>query len=259
MDIRSINLLSLCAGVGGLDLGLRLALPTARTICYVECEGYCCEVLASRMEDQALDDAPVWTDIRTFDGRPWRGIVDCVIGGYPCQPFSCAGRRRGADDPRHLWPHIARVVGEVQPELCFFENVAGHLNLGFDTVRADLEGLGYEVAAGLFTAAEVGAPCRDRRLFILAAANGISGQSLQSCPWSPSAPGARSATQPGRPSRALWPPGPGEIADLPRMVDGLAAWLDRLRAVGNAVDPVQAAWAFVNLAGALWGNVKERP
>ena len=159
---------SLCAGTGGLDLGIKLAVPNARTILFVERESYACEVLATRMQEGSLDCAPVWTDIRTFDGKPWRGVVDCVVGGYPCQPFSFAGKRAGENDERHLWPDIARIVAEVEPAFCFFENVSGHLSLGFGAVAADLEQMGYEVAAGLFTAAEVGASHRRERLFILA-------------------------------------------------------------------------------------------
>lgn len=120
------------------------------------------------MEDAALDPAPVWDDVATFDGRPWRGAVDIVTAGYPCQPFSVAGKRRGADDPRHLWPHVARIIGEAEPPFVFLENVAHHLRLGFPEVAGGLVGMGYRLAAGLFTAAEVGAPHKRERLFILA-------------------------------------------------------------------------------------------
>lgn len=171
MATHTFNVLSLCTGTGGLDLGIRMAVPAARTVCCVEREAFCVEVLATRMEEQALDDAPVWSDLKTFDGKPWRGVVDLVTGGYPCQPFSLAGARKGADDPRHLWPDVKRIVEEVAPQLCFFENVAGHLSLGFEDVVRDLEEMGYRVAAGLFTAEEVGAPHRRERLFILAHAD----------------------------------------------------------------------------------------
>ena len=87
---------------------------------------------------------------------------------HNCQPFSLAGKRRGTDDPRHLWPHVARIIGEVEPAFVFLENVPGHLSIGFETVVSDLEDLGYEVAAGLFTAAEIGATHKRERLFILA-------------------------------------------------------------------------------------------
>ena len=168
MDHRPLNILSLCAGVGGLDLGIRLAQPNARTVCYVEIEAFACEIMATRMEDKALDAAPIWTDLRSFDCKPWRGIVDCIIGGYPCQPFSVAGKQKGADDPRHLWPNIATIIRDIQPRICFFENVAGHLKLGFEQVHDDLSAMGYEVKTGLFTAAEVGSSHKRERLFIMA-------------------------------------------------------------------------------------------
>jgi DNA (cytosine-5)-methyltransferase 1 len=124
------------------------------------------------MEDASLDQAVVWDDVATFDGQPWRGAVDIVTAGYPCQPFSVAGKRRGADDPRHLWPHVARIIGEVEPPFVFLENVAHHLRLGFPEVASGLVGMGYRLAAGLFTAAEVGAPHKRERLFILAIREG---------------------------------------------------------------------------------------
>src|SRR6056297_1581926 len=160
--------LSLCSGAGGLDLGLHLACPGYRTVGHVERDAYAAAILVARMEDAALDRAPVWDDVATFDGRPWRGAVDIVTAGYPCQPFSVAGKRRGADDPRHLWPHVARIVREIQPPFVFLENVAHHLRLGFPEVASGLVDMGYRLAAGLFTAAEVGAPHKRERLFILA-------------------------------------------------------------------------------------------
>lgn len=168
MDIPTCRVLSLCSGVGGLDLGLKLAMPTSRTVAYMEIEAYACEILVKRMQEKILDPAPLWSDIKSFDGKPWRGKVDLITGGYPCQPFSVAGKKLGEKDPRHLWPHVRRIVSEVEPTLCFFENVGGHLQLGFEQVHDDLQGLGYKVKAGLFTAEEVGAPHRRERLFILA-------------------------------------------------------------------------------------------
>ncbi|MBO6542852.1 MAG: DNA cytosine methyltransferase [Alphaproteobacteria bacterium] len=160
--------LSLCSGAGGLDLGLTIAMPGYRTVGHVERETYAAAILVARMEEAALDPAPVWDDVGTFDGRPWRGAVDIVTAGYPCQPFSVAGKRRGADDPRHLWPHVARIIGECEPPFVFLENVAHHLRLGFPEVASGLVGMGYRLAAGLFTAAEVGAPHKRERLVILA-------------------------------------------------------------------------------------------
>ena len=164
--------LSLCSGAGGLDLGLAIAIPGYRAVGHVERETYAAATLVARMEDASLDCAPVWDDVGTFDGRPWRGAVDIVTAGYQCQPFSVAGKRRGADDPRHLWPHVARIIGEVEPPFVFLENVAHHLRLGFPEVANGLVGMGYRLAAGLFTAAEVGAPHKRERLFILAISEG---------------------------------------------------------------------------------------
>ena len=161
--------MALCAGAGGLELGISLALGERyATVCYVEREAYAAATLVARMEDQALDSAPVWDDLRTFDGAAWRGCVDIITGGYPCQPFSLAGKRLGASDERHLWPDVCRIVREVQPGLCFFENVPGHLSMGYADVERDLQGLGYRVAAGLYSAAEVGASHKRERLFIMA-------------------------------------------------------------------------------------------
>ncbi len=125
-------------------------------VCYVEREAYCCEVLVSRMEETRLDEAPVWTDLAVFDGHPWCGVVDCVIAGLPCQPFSVAGKSQGDGDERYVWPDFFRILGEVQPAMVFLENVPGIL-AWFRSIGEKLCGLGYEIEAGLFTASEVGA------------------------------------------------------------------------------------------------------
>jgi DNA (cytosine-5)-methyltransferase 1 len=161
--------LSLCSGIGGLELGVTASLPGYRTVCYVEREAFCASILAARMADGRLHEAPIWSDIATFDGKPWRGVVDIVIAGYPCQPFSVAGRRHGDKDPRHLWPHVARIIQECRPSAAFLENVPGHVSMGLRDVCADLRGMGYDVQAGIFSAAECGAPHVRKRLFILAA------------------------------------------------------------------------------------------
>jgi len=171
-----IRILSLCSGVAGLDLGVKLACPGVRTVCYVELESYAASVLVARMADKTLDDAPVWDSVFTFDGRPWRGKVDCIIGGFPCTPHSVAGKKRGREDDRNLWPQFARVVGEVSPTICFFENVPNLLNTMFSDVCESLWGMGYHIEAGIFSAEEVGAPHLRKRLFIMAYRDGQHGQ-----------------------------------------------------------------------------------
>ena len=168
MAVHTPNVLSLCTGGGGLDLGIKLARPDFRTVCYVEREAFAVSVLVAAMELGGLDQAPVWSDARTFNGRPWRGIVDCVIGGIPCQPWSYAGSRLGTADGRDLWPDACRIIGEVGPGGVFLEEVSGFTRYFHERVGADLRGMGYRTAEGLFSAAEIGAPHERRRFFVLA-------------------------------------------------------------------------------------------
>ena len=162
---------SLCAGYGGIDLGLKRAIPSLRTIAFSEIEAFACANLVSKMEAGHLDPAPIWTDVKTFPYASFHGKVDILSGGYPCQPFSAAGKRLGADDPRHLWPFIADGVAAMRPEWCFFENVEGHISLGLPNVIEDLAGMGYRTAWGIFSASECGAPHQRKRVFILAHRN----------------------------------------------------------------------------------------
>lgn len=164
--------ISLFSGLGGLDLGLKCALPDLRTVCYVEREAYCAASLVARMAETYLDPAPVWDQVDTFDGCPWRGKVDLVAGGYPCPPFSCAGLRLGDQDERHLWPEFARIIREVQPRWVFLENVAGHVSLGFPEVLGELAAMGFDAEWGVFSCGQVGATHERKRLFALAGFQG---------------------------------------------------------------------------------------
>jgi site-specific DNA-cytosine methylase len=159
----------MCAGYGGIGLGLKNIFgERLRTIAYCELEGFAQANLISKMEAGLLDAAPIWSDLKTFPYESFHGLVDILIAGYPCQPFSAAGKRAGKDDPRHLWPWIADGIRILRPKLCFFENVEGHISLGLREVIGELESIGYKAAWGIFSASEVGAPHQRKRVFILA-------------------------------------------------------------------------------------------
>jgi len=165
---KTITHIGLCAGYGGIELGLKRVLPALRTVALCEIEAFACANLVSKMEAGLMDPAPIWTDLKTFPWDSLRDRVDILTGGYPCQPFSGAGKRLGTDDPRHLWPYIADGIRVLRPRVCFFENVEGHISLGLREVIAELESLGYETTFGIFSAAECGAPHQRKRVFILA-------------------------------------------------------------------------------------------
>jgi len=171
---------SLCSGVGGLDAGLRLALGDGvRTVCYVERDAYAAAVLVARMEDSSLDRAPVWDDLLTFDGSEWRGSVDLIVAGFPCQPWSVAGSRRGTDDARWIWPDIARIIGEVGPTYVFLENVPGLVSGGgLGEVLGSLASLGFDAVWESVRASDAGAPHRRERVFILGRERGAVGVDL---------------------------------------------------------------------------------
>ena len=277
------TVLSLCTGYGGIERGLELAGFEHRTIAYVEIEAYPITNLANKMEAGKLLPAPIWTNLKTLPVDCFRDRVDLVTGGYPCQPFSAAGQRKGKDDPRHLWPYIHDIIQAVRPFRCFFENVEGHISLGLREVIEDLEGLGYKTTFGIFSASEVGAPHQRKRVFILANAKSREPRLKLANPDqegtmansdSFSLQGVRSNEhQEGRQRQEEKPTGlcsGTEICDfelnLGRGFDGVASWLDgswelgiprvtsdqknradRLRLLGNGVCPPTAAKAWIVL------------
>lgn len=172
---QSPTIISLCPGIRGLERGIERAMGgKLRVAVYVEIEAFIVANLLAAMEEGVLDAAPIWSNLKTFDALPFRGKIHGIIGGYPCQPFSDAGLRQGTSDPRHLYPFISRCIKKSRPLWCLFENVEGHLSLGFDIVQKDLRKMGYSVEAGVYSAEEVGAPHRRNRLFILALENSFS-------------------------------------------------------------------------------------
>jgi len=162
------TLIELCSGYGGLGLGLERVLGPCRHLAHVEIESFAAANLVSKMEAGTVAPCPVWSDVKTFPAREFHGVVDIITGGYPCQPFSVAGKGLGTEDPRHLWPWIRVIIDEILPRYVFLENVAGHVKNGLDSVWRDLRDLGYHVEAGIFGAWEVGASHQRNRLFILA-------------------------------------------------------------------------------------------
>ena len=156
---------SLFSGIGGFDLAAEWMGWT--NVFHVERDPCCQRVLAHH-----FPGSQAFSDVKTFDGRPFRGHVDILTGGFPCQPYSSAGKRLGKDDERHLWPEMCRIILEVAPAYVVGENVRGLLNWNggvvFEEVCADLEYLGYEVWTGIIPAAGVGAPHRRDRIWWVA-------------------------------------------------------------------------------------------
>lgn len=159
--------LALFAGAGGGILGGLLL--GWRTVCAVEIDPYARSVLLARQNDGALAPFPVWDDIRTFDGTTWRGAVDVVSGGFPCQDISAAGRGAGIDGERSgLWAEMARIIREVRPRFAFVENSPMLTSRGLGRVLGDLAEMGFDAEWGVLGADDVGAPHIRKRIWILA-------------------------------------------------------------------------------------------
>ena len=211
-NTKELNHISLCAGYGGIDLGLSRALGSIRTVCFVEVEAFCIENLVAKIEGGWLDPAPVFTDLKKFPWESFSGRVDILTGGFPCQPFSAAGRKAGDEDPRHLWPHITDGIKRLgRPALVLFENVEGIISSKLKSddwsdpkgtsvllhVLRELERLGYDAEAGVFSAREVGAPHQRKRVFIM----GVRSESqVQLRGWASPTLGAAKAPSGGAPN-----------------------------------------------------------
>lgn len=320
-----MNGLALCAGVGGLELGIERVFDGYRTVCYVEGEAFSAAVLTKQMEKGRLHQAPIWSNLRTFDGEPWRGKVDIVSAGFPCQPFSQAGNQEGTEDPRHLWPEVARVVSEIRPSIIILENVPGVIVHAGASVAGDLAEMGYHQGWGIVQASDAAAHHKRARWFCVAlnphadvhgfsisrfGEESISGSLEEGSPihqrgkppgvchevsdtngdgksnepvnagegrsiqqpisnthgegsqrlryepsedhegWRASFRPPREADNPSTRFIQSWTPEPG----LGRMADGVAHWVDRLRACGNGVVPQQAELAVRIILEMLQGQ-----
>jgi DNA (cytosine-5)-methyltransferase 1 len=180
-NTKAINTISFFTGYGGVERGLKLAGERVNHIASCEIEAYAEANLIHKMETGALPPHPIWTDAKTFPGSDFLGKVDLFTGGFPCQPFSAAGSRNADEDPRHLFPTCLKFIEEAQPNRVFLENVEGLISakLGGDNwadpkgtpvllhVLRELERRGYKATWGIFSAEEVGAPHRRKRVFIL--------------------------------------------------------------------------------------------
>ena len=145
-----MNELALFSGAGGGILGGKLL--GWRTICGVEFNTFCSEILMQRQNEGHLDPFPIWDDVRTFNGYSWQGIVDVVSGGFPCQPFSTA--THGIKTAINLWPEMLRIVGEVKPEFVFAENVSAK---AIEQAHCDCERIGYRASSIALSAKDLGA------------------------------------------------------------------------------------------------------
>lgn len=189
---KELTGISACYGIGGLDEGVERALEALRHpyrtaqeqkdwydrgnrnlrhAAILEIEAVAAWNVVAQMENGILPPAPVWPDLKSFDWAAFYGKVHCILGGYPCQPFSQAGLQGGTEDPRHLFPYLEQGIDATRPVFCYFENVANHLKIGFEEVRDRLQRLGYKAEAGIYAAENVGAPHLRKRLFILAVAD----------------------------------------------------------------------------------------
>jgi len=174
-----LNELALFAGAGGGILGGKLL--GWRTVCAVEYDAYAASVLVARQNDGCLEPFPVWDDVRTFDGRPWRGIAEVVSGGFPCTDISAAGKGAGITGKQSgLWSEMARIVGEVRPRFVFVENSPLLVKRGLAVVLGDLAEMGYDARWGIVGAHHVGAPHERQRLWLV----GADAESLNGDTWS---------------------------------------------------------------------------
>jgi len=267
--------LALFAGAGGGVLGGHLL--GWQTVCAVENDPYAIAVLCARQNDGVLPPFPIWDDVCTFDGRPWRGIVDVVSGGFPCTDISAAGKGAGIDGAASgLWSEMARIVGEVRPRYVFVENSPLLVSRGLARVLSDLAALGYDARWGVLGADDAGAPHRRKRIWIVAHAQGIGhGEGGE--------PGDVREAERGQDGRLHGVAcGAGDVADangerlqeqrcaltagaeyaepersdwwltepdVGRVANGVAARVDRLKCIGNGQVPRVAALAWEILTG----------
>lgn len=223
-NTNRLKILDLFSGIGGFSLGLERA--GMETVAFCEIDPYCQQVLRRHWPK-----TPIYHDITQLTARKLHHdnitSIDLICGGYPCQPFSIAGNQKGADDPRHLWPEMSRLIRELRPRWVVCENVRGHVELGLDAVLDDLEHQGYAATPFVLPACAVGAPHRRDRVWIVAHAAGVRL--------------SRAMGTQGRQSPAQLSAAPFR-RELPQPFtvgsdDGVPFRMERAQALGNAVVP----------------------
>ena len=273
-----MNELALFAGAGGGILGGHLL--GWRTVCAVEWEPFPASVLCARQNDGILPAFPIWDDVQTFDGKPWRGIVDVISGGFPCQDISAAGKGGGIEGSRSgLWSHMARIIGEVLPRFVFVENSPLLLSVGLAVGVSDLASLVYYARWMCLSAGECGANHERDRLWIVGEVSNINserelqqertqqdkrGRAGNVCEEISISDAVRKRQQEQRHYAnasdcqadrerktgyvihdSRWP----DESGFCRVAHGVAARMDRIAAIGNGQVPRVAAAAFTLLSG----------
>ena len=221
--------IDLFSGIGGFSIAASWAGYTTRAFC--EKDKYCRKVL-----ERHWPAVPIIKDIRDFNGTRWRGC-QLLTGGFPCQPFSQAGKQGGKEDDRYLWPEMFRIIKEAKPRFILAENVAGLIQLGLDSVLLDLASEGYSAGSIIIPACAVNAPHRRDRVWIMAHANSERGRGGE-C----EREYATNAGEPsGSPELRNWDTEP----NVGRVAHGVPDRVHRLKALGNAIVP-QVAFEILN-------------
>ena len=243
-----MNELALFAGAGGGILGGKLL--GWRTVCAVEWEAYPASILLARQNDGLLPPFPIWDDVQTFDGKPWRGIVDVVSGGFPCQDISAAGKGAGIEGERSgMWSEMARIIREVRPRFAFVENSPMLTSRGLGRVLGDLAAMGFDARWGVLGAADIGANHQRDRIWIVAR------DVAYTCEIGPCGQTAKQRMEGGfgfaecGVDKNWWSREPANVSrlhqrNLDGVADGVAARVDRLKAIGNGQVPLCAATAW---------------
>jgi DNA (cytosine-5)-methyltransferase 1 len=257
-----MNELALFAGIGGGILGTQLL--GHRCVCAVEFDPHAQSVLLARQNEGLLPAFPVWDDVTTFDGRPWKGIVDVVSGGFPCQDISVAGKQKGLTGERSgLWKEMSRIIGEVCPKIAFIENSPQLTRLGLDKVLWDLAEMGFDAEWGCIGAHNANAPHKRERIWVVAYSkqNGFDGTTLTGGIDTTILNATEGEDIPGKSERgsspcllAYQPKQRTNVRRCPkwwdaepelgRVANGIPNRMDRVERLGNAQVPAVARIAF---------------